>query len=297
MRALSQVLINVVVFLAFLCGASFPLKADSVHDELYLEISRLIASATRKKTGLVLWTDLRQNSLQIEGDSRLAGEKFRPGSIFKLLTAEAALHEGLDFHYRCSGHDRVAGTLQYCWNHRGHGELDLPKALALSCNLFFSQLSLKLSPSSLLATLKSYPDFDAEGLYYKKFSPAAWAKLAIGDSAYFKVTPRQMMSFWKQYLEKLQDPQMAPIVQGLRRSVQEGTASKRVKNSFKVLAKTGTSDAEDPSYKTDAWFLGAYPDENPRFVFVIFLRRAHGYEEAAALANNLFKVFAKYFPS
>ncbi len=288
--------ISWIIFLTLIfCGLSEP-RADTAWDAANLEIKLLIAQATKKRAGVLVWVDLQENQLQVEGDSQLIDKKIRPASAFKLITAESALREGLDFHYRCIGHDRIAGSRQYCWNTRGHGQLDLSKALAFSCNLFFSQLGLKLSQSALMTTLGYYPEFDLSPLTQNKLSESNLAQLSIGDSSLLKISPRQMLNFWVRYLKKIQDPKMTPIVQGLRRSVQEGTASRHVGHAFNVLAKTGTADAENSSYKTDAWFLGAYPAERPRFAFVIFLQRAHGYEEAAVLGDKIFRVFLKYFP-
>jgi cell division protein FtsI/penicillin-binding protein 2 len=72
--------------------------------------------------------------------------------------------------------------------------------------------------------------------------------------------------------------------------VKEGTGQRAAASSFEILGKTGTSDAEKSAYKTDGWFLGAYPAGHPRYAVLVFLRHAHGFEEAATLAGKIFSL-------
>ncbi len=73
--------------------------------------------------------------------------QYPAGSTFKLVTALAALQEGVigpttTFH--CPGYLSVYGTVRRCHKAEGHGTLDLAHALALSCNVYFYQVGVRL---------------------------------------------------------------------------------------------------------------------------------------------------------
>lgn len=95
-----------------------------------------------------------------DGDSDYAGaymnrflqSTFTPGSIFKVITAAAAL-ENLDtdsFTYSCDGVLTINGEKVTCPH--AHGDLDFQTALAKSCNGAFATLALQLGGD----TLKEY---------------------------------------------------------------------------------------------------------------------------------------------
>lgn len=67
---------------------------------------------------------------------------YPPGSVFKLVTALAGLETGritphTTFH--CPGHFRLnrKSRVFHCWQEKGHGRLDLYRALERSCNVYF----------------------------------------------------------------------------------------------------------------------------------------------------------------
>ena len=65
------------------------------------------------------------------------------GSIFKLVTAAAAMEQGIssEFSYNCTGSINVNGQIFNCHKWGGHGELDMNKAMVESCNTYFIALS------------------------------------------------------------------------------------------------------------------------------------------------------------
>ena len=70
-----------------------------------------------------------------------------PGSIFKCLTAQAALENIPDIETRlftCEGSWNVEGDTITC--HGKHGQLTMAQGLAHSCNVVFGQLAVELGP-------------------------------------------------------------------------------------------------------------------------------------------------------
>jgi penicillin-binding protein 2 len=72
---------------------------------------------------------------------------YSPGSIFKLIMADAGLEEGLlddDPSVVCRGSAVYYGRTFHCADKKGHGSLHLEQAIAKSCNIFFYELGRRL---------------------------------------------------------------------------------------------------------------------------------------------------------
>jgi penicillin-binding protein 2 len=79
---------------------------------------------------------------------------YPPGSTFKMITAMAALEEGLigpDERVYCPGHLEVAGRRFHCWKRAGHGWVDLQNSLKQSCDVYYYDLALKVGIEKISA--------------------------------------------------------------------------------------------------------------------------------------------------
>jgi peptidoglycan glycosyltransferase len=78
---------------------------------------------------------------------------YPPGSIFKILTAAAALRDNTDSineTMRCNGEKNFdESTRMRCYNSKAHGTEDMIKAFAKSCNVYFSTLGTELGIQKL----------------------------------------------------------------------------------------------------------------------------------------------------
>jgi len=282
------ILALIIVFLALLVIGILEayLTAATPEAPLPKSITGEVDRALKYRDGVILWWDRKTGAKKIYGNRKLMKQNFLPGSLMKLITAEAATTQGMNPAYHCEGHDTIDGKRHNCWTPKGHGRLNLPRALSHSCNLYFSNLGRSLGFDPLLKTLRQYPlgqgrDFKKEDLDLMAFS--------VGDEANFQVSPEQMARFWDQYLGKLQDPRFQGVRQGLLRAATEGTAKAAGNGKVEILAKTGTADSQVEAFKTHGWFLGAYPAENPRWALLIFMKNAHGYLEPSRLAGKIFE--------
>lgn len=82
--------------------------------------------------------------------NRFLQSTFTPGSIFKLVTAAAALETIPDIlaqTFACTGEMEVGGGTVSC--EMAHGTLDLESALAYSCNCAFAQITLQVGGERL----------------------------------------------------------------------------------------------------------------------------------------------------
>ncbi|TCJ37392.1 penicillin-binding protein 2 [Parafrankia sp. BMG5.11] len=71
---------------------------------------------------------------------------YPPGSTVKPMVAMAFLEAGLDPNASvgCSGGLRVGNRVFHCWQRRGHGTVDMAKAIYQSCDVYFYHFAQKL---------------------------------------------------------------------------------------------------------------------------------------------------------
>jgi len=84
--------------------------------------------------------------------NRAAMGEYPPGSTFKPLTLLAALSGGrvtpsTTFH--CPGWFALGNSRLRCWNHWGHGTIDLPHAIRYSCNVYLCHAALAAGPEAI----------------------------------------------------------------------------------------------------------------------------------------------------
>lgn len=92
------------------------------------------------------WAQLMSDKRKPLYDRALRGH-YPPGSTFKIITAIAALAEGVidpDFSYYCKGYYRLGRERKRCWKRSGHGLLKLKEAIIHSCDVYFYELGNRL---------------------------------------------------------------------------------------------------------------------------------------------------------
>jgi len=100
----------------------------------------------------VEWATLTRHSPLKPLLNRATKGKYFPGSTFKVVTALAALYEGIitpSTKVQCNGAIRFGDRPFRCWKHSGHGLVDLKKALAQSCDVYFYTIAEKLDIDTL----------------------------------------------------------------------------------------------------------------------------------------------------
>lgn len=84
---------------------------------------------------------------------------YPPGSTFKIITAIAGLEAGLiDAHTTidCPGYYKFGNSTFKCWQKKGHGQVDLKKALRESCDVYFYKLAERLGVDRIAACAKRF---------------------------------------------------------------------------------------------------------------------------------------------
>ena len=78
---------------------------------------------------------------------------YSPGSVFKIVTAAAALESDVEFTFECTGSVKVGDRDFHCVSE--HGNVDLCSALSQSCNCYFIKLALLLGADTVYSMAKN----------------------------------------------------------------------------------------------------------------------------------------------
>ncbi len=109
------------------------------------------------------WSELNSDEKNSPLLNRATQGLYPPGSTFKILTAASALENnfGEGYSIECEGQktfgkDENGDVTIHCYNNTAHGNVDMKKAFAKSCNTYFSSVGMDLGASSLMATAEEF---------------------------------------------------------------------------------------------------------------------------------------------
>ena len=160
-----------------------------------------------------VWDTLSQadkvKNMQAMWRNKAISDTYEPGSTFKLITASAALEEGLTTtdkkgEFCCTGGITIAGVRMSCWRYyRPHGPESLRDALMNSCNPVFIGLGQKIGVHKYYEYLNKFGFLKTTGidlpgeagsilLKEEKVGPVELGTIAFGQR--FEVTPIQMVA-------------------------------------------------------------------------------------------------------
>lgn len=141
--------------------------------------------------------------------NKAVADTYEPGSTFKLITASAALEEGItttdkEGEFCCTGGITIAGVRISCWRYYNpHGSESLRQALMNSCNPVFIGLGQEIGVSKYYDYLEKFGllkrtgiDLPGEAgsifLAENKVGPVELATISFGQR--FEITPIQMIT-------------------------------------------------------------------------------------------------------
>ena len=99
--------------------------------------------------------------------NKAISDPYEPGSVFKLITASAALETGTvtgSTPFYCPGYIEVAGNRIACWKAGGHGNLDFVGAIKGSCNPAFIMTGQALGAELFMEYLDKFGLYDVAGV-------------------------------------------------------------------------------------------------------------------------------------
>ena len=161
-----------------------------------------------------IWNSIQQDektkNLQAVWRNKAIADTYEPGSVFKLITASAAIEEGLvtdidkEGQFTCTGGIEVAGVRIKCWRYyRPHGAESLRQGLMNSCNPVFIGLGQQLGVTKYYEYLEKFKIIEKTGidlpgeagsifLAKEKAGPVELATISFGQR--FEITPIQLVT-------------------------------------------------------------------------------------------------------
>lgn len=300
--------------------------------------------ALNPKTGEVLAAvgkpDYDPNRLAEDWDDLVKNEKspllnrsffglYPPGSIYKLVVSAGVLENpGVNTDYNCTGTINIDGYQLSDANKRGHGPLDLRKALIVSCNTNFARLGVDLGSERLTNISKRFfmgrklpgPIALAESRYPYSGSMKATdlAAVAIGQGKLL-VSPLHMAALASTFANEglMPSPHLVSKVRDssgttlalvkhetneiiskeiageirdmMVAAVREGTGRRASIPGVQVAGKTGT--AQNETGENHAWFVGFAPADEARIAVAVILESEgrSGGEAAAPIAREIIR--------
>jgi len=117
---------------------------------------------------------------------------YAPGSTVKPFVALAALTEGLQDPkavVRCPGYLQIGNRRFRCWREKGHGSVDMYKAIVQSCDVYFYTMGMRVGPDRLArlekdAGLGTITGIDLPGERKGLVPDTEWKKKATKDRWY-----------------------------------------------------------------------------------------------------------------
>ncbi|MDR1066836.1 MAG: penicillin-binding protein 2 [Clostridiales bacterium] len=260
--------------------------------------------------------------------NRAAQGLYPPGSIFKIVTSAAAFEFDPNiesFSYNCEGSAVFGAKRIRCFNSTAHGDVDIARAMAVSCNTFYSTIGVNIGAENMRAV--------AERLLFNAYYPAPFplsrssfaldadseiseiVETSIGQGKTL-ITPLHaavitsavanggvMMepyivdhAFTKN--GKIKDKRLptamaraftleetAFLTDIMIGVVENGSGKGAAIDGVRIAAKTGT--AENSSGGDHGWFTAFAPAEKPCVVVTVIMENAENTARAQALARDI----------
>ena len=192
------------------------------------------------------------------------------GSLVKPFTA---LAYGEHHAFRYPAHI-CRGTATGCWLPRGHGEVDLPSAIAYSCNSYFRALTenmtaVDVSPTALRFGLEPPP-------------PETAAPTLAGLGNRWLISPLSMARAYLEFVRRRDQPGVRQILAGMAQSAEQGTGAEvdRALPFSDALVKTGTAMCTHAKRAPgDGFTIAMSPSGDPQILLMV---RVHGVPGAQA---------------
>jgi stage V sporulation protein D (sporulation-specific penicillin-binding protein) len=184
-----------------------PNNFKEISDPVAKERLSLVAIASGG-TNTEAYREALSNEQNLQWRNKAVSDPYEPGSVFKVITASAALDSGaasLNNYYDCYGSITVKDREIGCWKLYGHGNQSFAQTLQHSCNPAFVQIGFSIGGGTF------YDYFDTFGLtqgtgidlpgeagsiYHPRerleTSLVSLASCSFGQT--FKVTPIQMIT-------------------------------------------------------------------------------------------------------
>ena len=231
------------------------------------------------------WENIEQKektkALQGMWRNKAISDTYEPGSVFKLITASAALEEKItdtdnSGEFCCTGGITVGGARIKCWRYyRPHGPESLRQGLMNSCNPVFIGLGQKLGVNTYYNYLNKFGLLsktginlpgEANSIFVKqgKCGPVELATISFGQR--FEITPIQLATAISSIVNggKLLTPRVVKSVidtktgeeQELKVEEKNETISKETSEKVRSMMESVVSEGTGKNSKVEGYRIG-----------------------------------------
>lgn len=261
---------------------------------------------------------------------------YPPGSTFKIVTALEYMRENLaflEYEYDCDGSIEFEGMTIHCHRNKRHGELDLPMAIAKSCNTSFANIGKGLDiekfynlceellfnknlPVNMASSVSSFAlkkgkagtkeaMQTAIGQGNTLISPlhnamitAAVANGGVMMKPYVvdhieNAEGATIKKYSSQTIGRMMSGEEADYLAEAMRLVVTDGTATKLKD-LKAKVAGKTGSADNSAGKAHSWFVGFAPYEDTEVVVSIIVENVGtGSEYAVPIARKIFKEYSK----
>lgn len=239
-----------------------------------------------------------------------------------------------DYTYECTGEITINNKTIHCASNKKHGTVDLKTSFAKSCNTSFANMMQSIDeevmqklcnsllfnqnlPIAFESSVSSFAISESDENALKMdtaigqgktlVSPLHMAMLAsavcndgvamrpymVDEVENYKgITVEEIKA--KEYKTLFNENQIGILQEFMRGTVEEGTASRLMKDTYTAYGKTGTAQTTNDLDKTNAWFVGyAENDEKEIAIAVIVEDSGTGSAYAVPIAEKIFDLYFK----
>lgn len=256
---------------------------------------------------------------------------FTPGSIFKIVTAAAAMEQWPDtwsqWTHTCTGSENIGGSDVTCLYGTAHGDQDMFSAMGNSCNVFFASLATEIGAQALQAkaeemgfgrefSLGSVPTAESEiDLSAANQNQLAWAgvgQYTVLSNPYHMMVLMGAIANGGEYVQPrlTQESQLFSgllpgedrtlvtaaeaqnLTQLLRGDVENYYGDWLFPTGMNVCAKTGTGEVGEGK-APNCWMVGFCDSVDYPYAFTILVEEGTGgIESAGSVASAVMNALA-----
>ena len=256
---------------------------------------------------------------------------FTPGSIFKIVTAAAAMEKWPDtwsqWTHTCTGSENIGGSDVTCLYGAAHGDQDMFSAMGNSCNVFFASLATEIGADALQAkaeemgfgrefSLGSVPTAESEiDLSAASQNQLAWAgvgQYTVLSNPYHMMVLMGAIANGGEYVQPrlTQESQLFSgllpgedrtlvtaaeaqnLTQLLRGDVENYYGDWLFPTGMNVCAKTGTGEVGEGK-APNCWMVGFCDSVDYPYAFAILVEEGTGgIESAGSVASAVMNALA-----
>lgn len=220
----------------------------------------------------------KQNLLNQMWRNQCISDTYEPGSTFKIITASAALEEGvvsLTDNFYCPGYKMVEDRRIRCAKTTGHGAETFETGIMNSCNPVFIELGERLGVDNFYKYFKQFgllskTNVDLPGeaatIMHKKenVGPVELATVSFGQS--FQITPMQLVTTVSSIINggnritphfgvEIRDDD-GNLVETLQYDTTEGICKKETSETMRYLLERVVSDGGGQKAKIEGYHIG-----------------------------------------